>query len=617
MSDTSHRFLHADGLTVDLLDQRAWLDDEPLGLSPKSLALLVALMRSPQTLVTKEAIFTDVWPGVFVSDAALTTTVKELRQTLKDTAKRQDWIQTVRGQGYRFRKPVEVELDEDGPRASPAEPVQDRSIAVLPFKDMSPDSDQAYFSDGISEEILNALVKVPDLRVAGRTSSFAYRDDVDVREIGRVLSVSHVLEGSVRKQGDRVRITAQLIQIRDGFHLWSEAYNGHLEDVFDLQETIAQKIAEALEIILGASVDGRLAKTLTTNSEAHDLYLRGKALVDVRAGDTTLTQAVKLLSRATALDPNFAEAWAELARANNTLPQYTLVEDSNIYLDRASDAALKALELDPTLARAHLAASGIDSRKFTLTRPYHRLARAVELDGRDPDALGALGYYWCIVGHTERAIETGEAALALDPTNATNNWTLALAHINAGSLERARALLEEALGLGFLPAAMVLPHVLALSGDRAMARDWLERAFLPMNDLFQQWSGVTNFSSLLADAVHTDDAGSRREMQSVLRRYTSDPSAIINTHILSFMFNVGDHDTFVDLFSSHTFSGDTYILCTLWDDSPMASSFRDHEAFPGFIESVGLRAAWDEHGLPSSMGGCERDKFVSTRPAAE
>ncbi|MEL6825522.1 MAG: winged helix-turn-helix domain-containing protein [Pseudomonadota bacterium] len=605
MDSPQNRYMRADELVVDLLDQRASRDGEPIALAPKSFELLVVLMRSSPTLVTKDTIFAEVWASVFVSDAALTTAVKELRQSLGDTIKTQDWVQTVRGKGYRFRKPVETydAPDQPLPLATASRLDNNRSIAVLPFADMSPERDQEYFSDGISEEILNALANVPGLLVVGRTSSFAFKNqNEDVREIGNKLSVSHVLEGSVRKQGDRVRITAQLIQVDDGFHLWSNTYDGKLVDVFDLQERIAIQIADALQIVFNVDAEGPFAKALTSDCEAHDLYLRGKALVDIRAGDTTLTQAVKLLERATKIDPKFAEAWAELARANNTLPQYTLVEDSNVYLDRASKAALTALDLDPSLARAHLAASGIDSRKFTLTKPYHRLIKAVELDPRDPDVMGAFGYYWCIIGHIDKAIETGETALALDPMNATNNWTLALAHINAGSLDRARGLLEESLGLGFLPAAMVLPHVFALSGDRGMARDWLERAFMPMNELFHQWNNTSDFSTLLADAVHTDNADRRRDLKHLLHRYTQDPSTIINTQILSFLVNIEDYETFMDLFTTYTFSGDTYILCTLWDSSRMATGLRRHDRFALFADTIGLSEAWAEHGPPDWQG---------------
>lgn len=271
MHKKTPRYLRADSLMVDLLEQRASIAGEPLAMSAKSFALLVTLMQSPQTLVAKDAIFAEVWPHACVGDAALTTTVKGLRQALNDTARAQYWIQTVRGQRYRFRKLVEREASDGAPLPTQTKTAlaEDRSIVVLPFSDMSSDGDQEYLSNGISEEILNALAKVPDLPVAGRTSSFAYRkQSLDIRLIGEALSVSHVLEGSVRKQGDRVRITAQLVHTTNGFHLWSEVYNGRLDDIFDLQESIALKITDALQLLLGRSVDGRPPKSLTANSEA-------------------------------------------------------------------------------------------------------------------------------------------------------------------------------------------------------------------------------------------------------------------------------------------------------------------------------------------------------------
>ena len=602
MAIDAPRFMIADDLTLDLIDQRAFMHGTPLSLSPKSFSLLAALMQSPQTLVTKDAIFSAVWPGVIVGDAALTTAIKELRQALNDTVKSQVWIQTVRGKGYRFRQPVTAkadELDRVPGITQATEPAPALSIAVLPFADMSEAGDQEYFSEGISEEILNALVKVPHLRVAGRTSSFAYKkQNMDIRKIGAALNVANVLEGSVRKHGNKVRITAQLIQASDGYHLWSQTYNGALDDVFELQEKIAHKIAAALEAVLGGGANDRLAKVLTDSPEAYDLFLRGRALVAVRAGETTLTQAVKLLEHATRIDPSFAEAWAELARANNTLPQYTLVTNSNTYLDRAAGAAATALKLDPSLSRAHLAASGIDSRRHGLTAPYAHLIKAVELDPRDADAVGALGYYWCIIGHINKAVDIGEAAVKLDPLNATNLWTLAIANINAGQLRRAQDLLEQALGLGFLPAMLVLPHVMALSGDRETARDWLARALMPLDDLFQKATGIEAFGAALATAIHSDDAEARTRLRAALRTYASQPGAVFNAQILGFILYLADFDTFFDTYTANSFSGDTYTLCTLWDAGPVARALRQHDRFPDFTETVGLAAAWREHGDP-------------------
>ncbi|MBL4871152.1 MAG: hypothetical protein JKX72_09380 [Robiginitomaculum sp.] len=187
------------------------------------------------------------------------------------------------------------------------------SIAVLAFADMSEGGDQEYFSDGMAEEILNALAKVPGLRVAGRTSSFSFKGkNEDITIIGKTLRVGHILEGSVRKQGEKVRITAQLIKADDGFHLWSETYDGTLDDIFDLQEKIARAIAAELQVLLNVGEDIRLADTRTNNKQAYDLYLQGRALIRQSFNEGAMAKAVTLLEGAVALDPQFADAWAEL-----------------------------------------------------------------------------------------------------------------------------------------------------------------------------------------------------------------------------------------------------------------------------------------------------------------
>lgn len=245
MGDTGQFVFRSDDLTVDQADQRAILRDQPLTLSPKAFGLLSFLMQMDGKLVEKEQLFEQVWPGVTVGDAALTTVVKELRHALADSAQAPEWIKTVRGKGYRFGKSVESIATMD-----PAE-APERTIAVMPFADLSEYGDQSYFADGISEEILNSLAKTPGLHVAARTSSFALRDkEKDIREIALALNVANILEGSVRKHNDRIRITAQLIKARDGYHLWSATFDGDMAEIFDLQERVAEEVAAELCFIL-------------------------------------------------------------------------------------------------------------------------------------------------------------------------------------------------------------------------------------------------------------------------------------------------------------------------------------------------------------------------------
>src|SRR5512139_1861074 len=224
------------------------------------------------------------------------------------------------------------------------------SIAVLPFTNLSGDASKDYFSDGMSEELLNLLARVPGLQVASRTSSFAYKGrNLDIREVGRELGVETVLEGSVRQSGDQVRITAQLIDAETGFHLWSETYERRLADIFQVQDEIAAAIVDKLRIEL-APQEQRLAvrdKAPTQNVQAYEFYLQGRD-VWKRRGEDNLRKAIDLYQRAIGLDPGFARAHAALASAYVVLPGYTPGPgDEAQLLPMAETAARRALSIDP------------------------------------------------------------------------------------------------------------------------------------------------------------------------------------------------------------------------------------------------------------------------------
>ncbi len=249
------------------------------------------------------------------------------------------------------------------------------SIAVMPFSNLSGDPAKDYFSDGMSEELLNLLARVPGLQVASRTSSFAYKDrEVDVRQIGKELGVSTVLEGSVRQASDRVRITAQLIDAESGFHLWSETYDRKLADVFQVQDEIAKAIVDKLRIEL-APADQQLAqrqKAPTQNVEAYELYLQGRAIWK-RRGAENLKRAIELYQAAIGKDPAFARAHAALASAYVVLPGYTKeTDDEEKFLQLAEDAARQALAIDPNIGEAHAVLAQINAESW---RPAGRRIR--------------------------------------------------------------------------------------------------------------------------------------------------------------------------------------------------------------------------------------------------
>jgi TolB-like protein/Tfp pilus assembly protein PilF/class 3 adenylate cyclase len=229
--------------------------------------------------------------------------------------------------------------------------IPEKSIAVLAFVNMSNDPENEFFSDGIAEEIINALTKIKALRVAARTSSFAFKGkNEDIGEVGRKLKVHTVLEGSVRKAGNRLRVTAQLIKVADGYHLWSERYDRQLEDVFEIQDEIAENIVRALRVVLGEDEKRAIEKTPTENVQAYEYYLRGRQSQH-QLRRTTLQYARRMFDRAIEIDPNFARAHAGIADCCSFLYMYW--DGSKANLEGADASSRKALELDPESAEAH------------------------------------------------------------------------------------------------------------------------------------------------------------------------------------------------------------------------------------------------------------------------
>ena len=298
-------------------------------------------------------------------------------------------------------------------------PTQAPSIAVMPFADMSPGGDQEYFCDGMSEEIINELTGVSGLRVIARTSAFAFKGrSEDIREIGRKLDVTSILEGSVRKAGDRVRITAQLINVADGSHVWSERYDRVLEDVFAVQDEIAAAIVEKLRVAMTSGEQGRLAEARQVIPEAHELYLRGRhvlnrGLMTLLYDRKRVNRAIEFFTRATEVDPDYAPPHAGLADIYSALCRWITPVGN---CEKARQFAIKATELDDGLVEAHVAMGRVLlTTEFDWEGARLEHVRALELNpGSAPAHRGAALYYaWA--GEFTQAIVHAERALDLDP----------------------------------------------------------------------------------------------------------------------------------------------------------------------------------------------------------
>jgi pentatricopeptide repeat protein len=293
------------------------------------------------------------------------------------------------------------------------------SVAVLPFIDLSPDGDQEYFSDGISEEILNVLVRIPKLKVAGRTSSFSFKGkNDDLREIGGQLGVDHVLEGSVRKSGSKLRITAQLIRSDDGFHMWSQTYDRELTDVFDIQDDIAKSVANELALSLGLKSGESLIVDRTNDIEAYEKYLKARQLYIAR-GQDNLDAALLLLHEVTARDPGFAPAWALIGNTYVVYeayqPGYPPDGDWQQWRAIGLAASERAIALDPGNAEAHISRASLMLYSGDLIPGAAELDKAVDLAPDNAAVLDLAAQVLLALGYRQEARSLAHRAVGSDP----------------------------------------------------------------------------------------------------------------------------------------------------------------------------------------------------------
>jgi TolB-like protein/Tfp pilus assembly protein PilF len=391
----------------------------------------------------------------------------------------------------------------DAPARDHAVAADPHSIAVLPFVNMSGDKDNEYFSDGISEEILNVLAGIPALRVAARTSSFSFRDSRhEATDIARELNVRLLLEGSVRKQADRVRITAQLIDAGEGYHLWSQTYDRELKDIFAIQDEIAAAIANELKVKIGGAADEAAPKP-ARSAQAHDLYLRGLAQWQAR-GEASLMAAVKNFQDAIRADPQFAEAYAGLALTYSILPDWSAQISYAEALDLARDNGEQALALDPSLPESYLVlayeADGF-RRRATAQALYRR---AIALRPSFASAYQWLGNSLWSSGDLQGGIAMLARASALDPRSAiiANNHGIALiaAGRSADAIALCAATLQDAPRNE--PCLESTAFATLLAGDRAASRALYRRYAQVLN------SGATATVDAVFDAL--DGKGDRR-----------------------------------------------------------------------------------------------------------
>jgi serine/threonine protein kinase/Tfp pilus assembly protein PilF len=358
-----------------------------------------------------------------------------------------------------------------------------KSVAVLPFANMSADPENEYFADGMAEEIINALSKIQSLRVASRTSSFAFKGkNEDIGEIGRKLKVSTVLEGGVRKMGNKLRITAELVNVADGYHLWSERYDREIEDVFEIQDDISQAIVKALRVILSEGEKKAIENKPRTNIQAYDYYLRGRQFFH-QLRRRSLEYARQMFNKAIELDPQYALAYTGVADSSSLL--YTYFDARDFNLRQADKASTKALELEPELAEAHVSRGIVSSLTHHFAEAEEAFAKAMKLEPKMFEAAYWYGMGLQAEGRFEDAAKMFERATVLRPEDYQAAHFLGQAYRSLGRhdeevahLRRGLALMQSSLELNpdDARAANLAAGVYASLGEAEPAIMYAERS---------------------------------------------------------------------------------------------------------------------------------------------
>ncbi|MCZ6862224.1 MAG: winged helix-turn-helix domain-containing tetratricopeptide repeat protein [Alphaproteobacteria bacterium] len=441
---------------------------EIVALEPQVFRLIVYLIENRDRVVTKEELFEKVWDRRFVSDGALTTSINLVRKAVGDDGKTQAVVKTFPRRGFRFvADVVECPPASTVPGTEPL-PLWDKpSIAVLPFDNLSGDPEQEYFADGMAEDLITDISNISGLFVIARYSSFAFKGKaVDVKEVAAILGVKHILKGSVRKMGPKLRVNAQLIDGASGGHIWAQRYDGDIENIFQFQDDIREQIVSALRVSL-TPTDKALAERRPTDSvEAYDLVLRGRASYHHFTPEQ-LQEARKCLEKAIEIDPNFADAYGYLSYCHFfgwalMWPEF----DNN--LDRANELAERGVALEGASAIALARLGWIQTFLRRYDQSVANLEKAIALAPGNADVNATFGgalSYW---GNPERALELMEKAFSID-TVVPPNWDF---HVGRSQLILRRY--DEAVSR-FLKTVEWAPKFTAAYVHLAIAYDEMDR----------------------------------------------------------------------------------------------------------------------------------------------
>lgn len=464
-----------------------------------------------------------------------------------------------------------------------------QSIAVLPFVNMSSDPEQEFFSDGLSEELLNLLARIPELKVIGRTSSFAFKGkNEDLRDIGQALGVNTVLEGSVRKSGERIRITAQLIDASDGAHIWSETYDRTMTDVFEIQDSVAAEILDALKVHVGVMPErGRP----TANSAAYTLFLKARAHLN----NYQVAEAADLLRNVVEQDPLFADAWELLAYAYWLNAGTVLKSAEGQRL--SSDAAGKALAINPDLVLAQSLYQSGNIENYTFLGELEALERATRLEPGKTESFDMLAYDLIEAGYIQEALAVAEQYVKLDPLSPAAHLRLYQALTGVERIDEAEESMEAAIQLGgqFGPYLRAVSFLVQGRDDEAIPQlaAFLEGFGLPA-------SLARDFISGARDPG-TGPAFLDQQISKMVAAVPDENQNDLQRLLISFYGHFGYYDRLVELILDADPSGSTWSEADEMMTSGNMFHYRGFTAQPKYLEaaeSMGIVALWEQRRPP-------------------
>ncbi len=451
----------------------------PIALQPQAFALLIFLLENADRVVSKDEIFEGVWQGRIVSDGTLNSRINAIRKAVGDDGTTQNVIKTLPRQGFRFVAAVN-ETDQDAPEVERDVP-SGKSIGILPFTDVGNDPEQAYFADGLTEDLITDLSKMQDLFVIARNTTFSYKgSSKSTIEIGREMGVAHVLEGSVRRSGGRIRINAQLVATDSGGSVWAERYDRDFEDIFSVQDDITNEITSALK----ANLNGISRANRGASAEAYELCLRARSLF-FRFQPDAFSECVLLLDRAVEIDPGYSRAWAEQVfpyQSGHTFgfPGF----DDGLHI--AIEKGRRAVELDETSGFAHARLGWALMINAEHDQSLYHFTQAIELEPNNSEVYAWYCEALNFADEPEQAIDAAETCLQFDPV-APANVLHHLAHANflLGNLAKAIELESRVSRVmpSFPPGRLIAAAAMVEQGRAEEAQDQIQ-AILDYNPDF-------------------------------------------------------------------------------------------------------------------------------------